>query len=77
MTNAHTLLTGRCGVAVVVIAPLVLLTGFALHPWIGAGLPDQSAVAAAAADRTTRWALRTWRSVRARACSSSRSSPPT
>jgi hypothetical protein len=56
MTYAHTL-TERCGVAVVLIAPLVLLTGFALHPWIGAGLPDQSAVAAAAADHTTRWGV--------------------
>lgn len=56
MTNADRL-TGRCGVAVVLIAPLVMLTGFALHPWIGAGLPDQSAVAAAAADHTTRWGI--------------------
>jgi hypothetical protein len=56
MTNVHTP-TERCAVAVVMIAPLVLLTGFALHPWIGAGLPDQSAVAAAAADHTTRWGV--------------------
>jgi hypothetical protein len=40
-----------------VIPPLALLTGFALHPWIGAGLPDQSAVAATAADHTTWWGV--------------------
>ena len=47
----------RSGAAVVAIAPLVLLVGFVLHPWIGAGLPDQSAVAAAATEHTTRWGI--------------------
>jgi hypothetical protein len=35
----------------------VVLAGFALHPYIGAGLPDQTAVAEAATDHTTRWGL--------------------
>lgn len=39
------------------IPPVVLLTGFALHPYIGLGPPDQTRVAAAAADHTTRWGL--------------------
>ena len=43
--------------AIVALAPVVLLAGFALHPYIGAGLPDQAAVAAAATDHSTRWGL--------------------
>lgn len=49
--------SGRSRAAVVAIAPVVLLAGFALHPSIGAGLPDQTAVAAAATDHPTRWGL--------------------
>jgi hypothetical protein len=43
--------------AIVALAPVVVLAGFALHPYIGAGLPDQTAVAVAATDHTTRWGL--------------------
>lgn len=47
--------SGRAGAAAVAIAPLVLLVAFVLHPHIGFGFPDQDAVAAAAAEQTTRW----------------------
>jgi hypothetical protein len=49
--------TGRSQPAIVAIAPVVLLAGFLLHPYIGVGLPDQNAVASAAADHPTRWGV--------------------
>lgn len=51
--------TTRAGAqaAIVALAPVVLLAAFALHPYIGAGLPDQTAVAEAATDHSARWGL--------------------
>jgi hypothetical protein len=48
--------TPRIGAAVVWIAPLVLLAGFAYHPYISPPT-DEAAIAAAAAADPTRWAL--------------------
>jgi len=48
---------GRSEAAVVALAPVVLLAAFALHPWIGAGPPDQSALAEAVVDNPTRWGI--------------------
>jgi hypothetical protein len=56
MAHAETT-TERSGAAIVFVAPVVLVAGFALHPYIGLGLPNQSAVATAAAEHTTRWGL--------------------
>lgn len=47
----------RSRAAVVAIAPAVMFAGFLLHPYIGLGPPDQSAVATAAADQPTRWGV--------------------
>jgi hypothetical protein len=46
----------RFRAAVVVIAPAVLLVGFAYHPYVANGT-DESALAEAAASDTTRWGL--------------------
>lgn len=46
----------RFGAAIVVIAPAVLLAGFAYHPYVANGT-DEAALAAAAASDTTRWGL--------------------
>jgi hypothetical protein len=56
MAHADTTAT-RAQTAIIAIAPVVLLAGFLLHPHIGAGTPDQTAIAAAAADHTTRWGI--------------------
>jgi hypothetical protein len=46
----------RFRIAVVAVAPALLLVGFAYHPYV-ANATDDAAVAAAAADDTTRWGL--------------------
>jgi len=46
----------RFRAAIVVIAPAVLLAGFAYHPYIANGT-DEAALATAAAANTTRWGL--------------------
>ena len=56
MTDAATT-RGRPQAAIVAVAPVALLAGFVLHPYIGAGFPNQTAVASAAADHPTRWGL--------------------
>ncbi len=47
----------RSRAAIVAIAPGVLLAGFASHPYIGVGPPDEAAIAAAVASEATRWGL--------------------
>lgn len=49
--------TSRYPAAIVASAPVVLLAAFLGHPYIPGRLPDNAAVAAAAAADTTRWAL--------------------
>lgn len=51
----HDIIEKRSQAAIVAIAPVVLLAGFVLHPYIGLGPPDQTAVATAVADHQTRW----------------------
>jgi hypothetical protein len=46
----------RCRAAIVVIAPAVLVAGFAYHPYVANGT-DEAALAEAAASGTTRWGL--------------------
>jgi hypothetical protein len=46
----------RLRAAAVIVAPALLLLGFAYHPYIG-NATDAAAVASAAADATTRWGL--------------------
>jgi len=48
----------RFRAAVVVVAPAVLLAGFAYHPYVANGT-DEAALAAAAASDTTRWGCHT------------------
>jgi hypothetical protein len=52
-TNAAPLV--RAGI--VAIAPAVMVAAFGAHPYIGLGLPNDAAVAAAAASNTTLWGL--------------------
>ncbi len=44
-------------IAIIAIAPAVLTTGFLLHPFIGAGKPDQAVIAHAAHDHMTQWGV--------------------
>jgi hypothetical protein len=44
----------RFRAAVVIVAPALLLLGFAIHPYIG-NATDDAEVAAAAAESTTQW----------------------
>lgn len=48
--------TAQLRAAIVVIAPAVLLAGFAYHPYVASGT-DEAGLAAAAASDTTRWGL--------------------
>jgi hypothetical protein len=47
----------RAAAIAIAVAPLVLLAAFIAHPYIGLGLPDQAAVARAAASNTVRWGI--------------------
>jgi hypothetical protein len=47
----------RLRAAIVAVAPIVLLVAFVAHPYIGLGLPDEDAVARAAAANTFRWGI--------------------
>ena len=44
-------------IAIIAIAPAVLSAGFLLHPFIGAGKPDQTVIAHAAHGHMTRWGV--------------------
>lgn len=44
-------------IAIIAISPAVLSAGFLLHPFIGAGKPDQAAIARAAHGHMTQWGV--------------------
>lgn len=44
-------------IAIIALAPAVLSAGFLLHPFIGAGKPDQAVIAQAADGHTTQWGV--------------------
>ena len=44
-------------IAIIALAPAVLSAGFLLHPFIGAGKPDQAVIAHAADGHTTQWGV--------------------
>ena len=47
----------RSRVAILAVAPLVLLVAFVAHPYIGVGPPDEAAVARAVAANPFRWGI--------------------
>ena len=47
----------RSRVAVVALAPVILLAAFVAHPYTGFGPPDEVAIAEAAASSTSRWGI--------------------
>jgi hypothetical protein len=47
----------RSRAVVVAVAPVILLAAFVAHPYIGLGLPDEAAIADAAASSTLRWGI--------------------